>query len=69
MSKNTVPSLATFETVCNGFSITMSQFFAEGDAIELTPETKELFSYCRYLSPGQKVAAIQMLKAMSCGSQ
>lgn len=41
--RNTVPSIATLETICSGFGITMSQFFAEGDMIEITPELKELF--------------------------
>ena len=40
--RNTLPSIATLETICNGFGITMSQFFAEGDTVELSPELKEL---------------------------
>ncbi len=63
--RNTVPSLATLETICKGFGITLSQFFAEGDLVELTPELKELFDHWVNLTPAQKSAAIQMLKAMS----
>lgn len=63
--RNTVPSIATLETICSGFSITMSQFFAEGDMVEITPELKELFDNWVNLTPEQKKAANQMLKAMN----
>ena len=35
--RNTVPSISTLEEICNGFHITLSQFFAEGEMVELTP--------------------------------
>lgn len=63
--RNTVPSIATLETICSGFGITMSQFFAEGDMVEITPELKELFENWVNLTPKQKKAANQMLKAMN----
>ena len=63
--RNTVPSIATLETICSGFGITMSQFFAEGDMIEITPELKELFENWVNLTPEQKKAANQTLKAMN----
>lgn len=63
--RNTVPSVATLETICTGFGITLAQFFAEGDMVELNTETKELFDYWLYLTPSQKAATLQMLKAMS----
>ena len=63
--RNTVPSIATLETICSGFGITMSQFFAEGDMIEITPDLKELFENWVNLTPEQKKAANQMLKAMN----
>ena len=63
--RNTVPSIATLETICSGFGITMSQFFAEEDMVEITPELKELFENWVNLTPEQKKAANQMLKAMN----
>lgn len=63
--RNTVPSITTLEAICKGFGITMSQFFAEGDMIEMSPDLKELFDCWVCLTPSQKSAAIQMLKAMS----
>lgn len=63
--RNTVPSLATLETICRGFGITMSQFFAQDDMVELTSDLKEVFDAWVCLEPRQKQAALQMLKAMS----
>lgn len=63
--RNTIPSIATLETICRGFGITMSQFFAEGEMVELTPELKELFNNWVDLTPNQKAAVLQMLKAMN----
>ena len=41
--RNTVPTITTLERICEGFGITLSQFFADGEMVELTPELKELF--------------------------
>ena len=64
--RNVNPSLDTLETICKGFGITLSQFFAEGEVVELTPELKEVFDNWISLTPKQKEAALQMLKAMKC---
>lgn len=63
--RNTVPSLATLEAICKGFGITMAQFFAEGEMVEINPELKELFENWVNFTPEQKKAANQMLKAMN----
>lgn len=63
--RNTDPSLATLEAICKGFGITMAQFFAEGEMVEINPELKELFENGVNLTPEQKKAANQMLKAMN----
>lgn len=52
--RNTAPSLPTLEAICHGFKITLSQFFAEGDMVELTPDLKELFDEWVVLTPEQK---------------
>ena len=64
--RNTVPSVATLETICEGFGITMSQFFSDTEMVELTPEMKELFDCWICLTPNQKSAVVQLLRAMSC---
>ena len=63
--RNTVPSIATLETICNGFGITLSQFFADGEMVELTPDLKDVFENWMSLTPEQKTAARQMLRAMN----
>jgi len=63
--RNTVPSIATLEAICNGFGITLSQFFADEQMVELTPELKEIFDCWIDLTPNQKDAALQMLRAMN----
>ena len=62
--RNTVPSVATLEAICNGFGITLSQFFADGEMVELTPDLKAVFDSWVNLTPEQKSAALQMLRAM-----
>ena len=62
--RNTVPSMTTLEAICKGLGITLSQFFAEGEMVELTPELKELFEDWVNLTADQKQAVRQMLKAM-----
>lgn len=62
--RNTVPSVSTLEVICRGFGITLSQFFAEGEMVEMSPAMKELFSCWVCLTPFQKDAALQMLRAM-----
>ena len=63
--RNTVPSISTLEAVCAAFGISLAQFFAEQDMVERTPELKELFDHWVSLTPEQKQAALQMLRAMN----
>ena len=62
--RNTVPSIATLEVICAGFGITLSQFFADEEMVELTPDLKAVFESWVNLTPDQKAAALQMLRAM-----
>ena len=62
--RNTVPSVITLEAICKAFGITLSQFFCESNMVELTPELQELFDSWSILTPEQKKAALQMIKAM-----
>ncbi|MBQ8134418.1 MAG: helix-turn-helix transcriptional regulator [Clostridia bacterium] len=63
--RNTVPSIPTLERICNGFGITLSQFFAEGAMVEMTPELQQLFDGWVNLTPKQKAAVLQMIDAMN----
>lgn len=61
--RNTMPSITTLEAICNGFGITLSQFFAEDEMVELTPELKNLFDKWIALTPEQKDAVYHMINA------
>lgn len=61
--RNTMPSITTLEAICNGFGITLSQFFAEDEMVELTPELKNLFDKWISLTPEQKNAVYNMVNA------
>ena len=63
--RNTVPSITTLETICDAFGITLSQFFAEGEMVELTPELKVLFENWVSLTADQKEAALHMIQALN----
>ena len=62
--RNTVPNIITLEQICNTFGITLSQFFAEGDMVEMTPELKELFDNWVNLTVEQKQAVEQIIRVM-----
>ena len=61
--RNTMPSITTLEAICSGFGITLSQFFADGDMVELTPDLKELFLKWVNLTPEQKAAVYSIIAA------
>ena len=61
--RGNTPSLVTLEALCKAFGITLSQFFAEGETIEVTPELRELFDRWLLLSPAQKTALWQIIKS------
>ena len=63
-NRNTTPSVATLESICNGFGITLAQFFAEGDMVELTEEQKEMFAAWSALTREQKDVLAQLILVM-----
>lgn len=62
--RNTEPTIPSLRAICNGFGITLSQFFAEGDLVELTNEQKELFDRWVSYSPKQKEILLNLLDAV-----
>ncbi|MBQ7880583.1 MAG: helix-turn-helix transcriptional regulator [Clostridia bacterium] len=50
MQGNTIPTIPALKSVCDAFGITLANFFAENDMIEVTPETKVIFDNWIYLS-------------------
>ena len=63
--RNASPSSPTLEIICHGFGITLSQFFAEEEMVELSPELKALFEGWRPLTPKQKEAVLTVVQAFS----
>ncbi len=59
--RNTQPSINTLESICNGFNITLSQFFCEGDMVEMTDDLKMLFDAWKTLTPKQKQALLELV--------
>lgn len=67
-NRNTTPSVATLESICAGFGITLAQFFAEGDMVELTEEQREMFAVWSSLSKDQKDVLRQLILVMKAQS-
>ncbi len=67
--RGTMPTLGTLQIICDGFRISLSQFFAEDEMVELNDEMKELFDSWKYLTPKQKDAVLQVMKAMQSDKQ
>ena len=68
-NRNTLPSLATLESICAGFGITLAQFFAEGKLVELTDEQQHMFEIWSSLSKKQKNALAILIAAMKDSDQ
>ncbi len=60
--RNTIPNLYTLEAICKAFGITLSQFFADNDMIELTPELKMLFETWIKLPSEKRELFLKMIK-------
>ena len=67
-NRNTTPSVATLESICAGFGITLAQFFAEGNMVELTEEQREMFAAWSSLSKDQKDVLRQLILVMKAQS-
>ena len=64
-NRNSDPTITTLTAVCNGFGITLSQFFAEQEMVELSPELRELFENWMPLAMEQKADLLQVIKTMN----
>ena len=63
-NRNTTPSVSTLESICSGFGISLSQFFAESNMVELSEEQKEMFAAWASLTAPQKEALRQLILVM-----
>lgn len=60
-NRNTVPSVATLEAICGGLGISLAQFFAEENMVELTDEQMEMFKKWVHLTKEQKAVIAQLI--------
>ena len=63
-NRNTTPSVSTIESICKGFGISLAQFFADGEFVELTYEQKQMFHDWCSLTAEQKSIIQQLIKIM-----
>lgn len=59
-----VPSIATLETLCAAFGISLCQFFAEGTSISLTDEQQTLLERWGMLTAEQKKVLLDLMEQM-----
>ena len=52
--RNTVPSIATLEAICDALGITLSQFFSDDEMVFLSSDQKELLDQWSRLSKEQR---------------
>ena len=63
--KNMIPTVPSLEKICTAFGITLSQLFAEGDAIvSLTESQKKLLDRWTRLSEDQQNAVFLLIDKM-----
>jgi len=63
--RNALPSIDTLAKICDGFGITLSQFFAENETVDLSPELQSLFDEWRPLTAEQKELVMSMMRAFN----
>lgn len=61
--RNTAPTFTTLESICKGFGITLSQFFADdSEAVTLDTGQRKMFELWNTLDEEQKNALFELLK-------
>lgn len=60
-NRNYQPSIASLEIICKSFGITLAQFFADGNFVELTEEQYQFFQRWAALKPEQKALIDELI--------
>lgn len=63
--RNALPSIPTLEAICKACGITLAQFFAEDDLVEVTPEVKTVLDLWAVLTPEHQELALKMIQALT----
>lgn len=61
--RDSTPTIATLEVICNAFGISLGQFFSEGVPTDLTEEQAKLLSTWSTLTKEQKKMLWVMIEA------
>lgn len=65
LNRTTVPSIPSLIKLCDGFGITLAQFFSVGDEnAKLTSEQKECLTHWRKLDDRSKELALAYMQAL-----
>ena len=64
IAKESLPSLSTLEKICNALDITLSQFFIEEKAENLTEKQNEVIKIWNDLSTDEKDIVLAMLRGL-----
>ena len=62
--RGTVPTIATLESICKTLNITLADFFADDERIEMTPELKEFYDAWVYLTPEKREHILKIMNYM-----
>ena len=63
--QNMIPTIPSLEKICEGFNISMSEFFSyDGSPFALTEDQKELIKNWDRLNPLQQKAIIKLMQTM-----
>ena len=65
LSKTAAPSIPTLFRICRGFDISISQFFAVGEEIELTEGQKECLSCWNSLDERGRALALAYMAGLA----
>ena len=61
--RNSVPDVSTIEMLCDGFEISLAQFFAEGELIVMDADQRETFVNWRFLTDRQKAIVCELINS------
>ena len=62
--KNMMPTVASLEKICSAFGITLSQLFAQDDAVSLTASQRRLLEAWAKLNKEQQDAVFTLIDKM-----
>ena len=62
--RNTEPTIPSLQAICGAFGMTLSQFFSEGNLVELTEEQSDFVRRWSALSPEQRDILMKLVRSM-----